>query len=90
MELTFTKENNLFISEFTVDSDFNLHIERSESGIFNIFQRTNSNGEYALVNLEKNLDNVRVIDCDFTATVYPKHMKIVSLKEPVLAEVTFA
>ena len=90
MELTFTKENNLFVSEFTVDSDFNLHEERSESGIFNIFQRTNFNGDYALVNLEKNLDNVRVIDYDFTATVYPKYIKIVSLKEPVLAEVTFA
>ena len=90
MELTFTKENNLFVSEFTVDSDFNLHVERSESGIFNIFQRTNFNGDYALVNLDKNLDNVRVIDYDFTATVYPKYIKIVSLKEPVLAEVTFA
>ena len=90
MELTFTKENNLFISEFTVDSDFNLHVERLDSGIFNIFQRTCSSGEYAIVNLDRNLDNMQVIDCDFTGTVYPKHIKLVSLKEPILAEVTFA
>ena len=87
MELTFTKTNNLFISEFQVNSDFNLHIEREEHGIFNIFQRTTSSGEYALVNHEQKLDNKSVIDYDFTSLIYPKYIKIVSSTEPVLSEI---
>lgn len=87
MELTFTKTNNLFISEFQVNSDFNLHVEREEHGIFNIFQRTISSGKYALVNHEQELDNKSVIDYDFTSLIYPKYIKIISSTEPILSEI---
>ena len=40
MELAFTKTDNLFISEFQVNSDFNLHVERDELGKFVIWVKT--------------------------------------------------
>lgn len=88
MELTFTKTDNLFISEFKVDSDFNLHVERDELGKFIIWVKTTPVGNYAKVNHEENLDDLYVIDYNFTGTIYPKYIKIVSKVEPTYAAIT--
>jgi hypothetical protein len=89
MELTFNKIGNKYVSEFEVTSDFNLHIERPEGGIINVYQRTSSEGEYAIID-GFDTDGKSVLDIDFTALVYPKWIKIISEKEPKVGVVTFA
>lgn len=87
MEITFTKINNKYVSEFQVTSDFNLHLERSEGGTLNIEQRT-AQGQYVAVKDAKFPLRDKVIDCDFSALVYPKYIKIISDINPTLAVVT--
>ena len=89
MELTFNKIGNKYVSEFEVTSDFNLHIERSKGGIINVYQRTSSEGKYAIID-GFDTDGKSVLDIDFTALVYPKWIKIISEKEPKVGVVTFA
>jgi hypothetical protein len=89
MELTFNKVGNKYISEFEVTSDFNIHIERPEGGIIDIYQRTSTEGEYTVVD-EFDTNGKSVIDVDFTALVYPKYMKVSCETQPTMAVVTFA
>lgn len=86
MKLTFNKIENKYVSEFEVTSDFNLHVERPNGGLFNIYQRTSASGKYAKIN-EFNTDGKSVVDVDFTGIVYPKSIKVVTNVEPVVAEV---
>lgn len=88
MNLTFNKINDVFVSEFSVTSDFNLHIERSKGGSFTIFQRSSDGGNYGEVYYQEKLDKIKVIDYDFSALIYPKYIKIVSESEPTYAAIT--
>lgn len=88
MKLNFTKDGGHYVCEFEATSDFNIHIERSVTGIIMIYQKTISDGEYDYAT--SLLMNGKVIDVDIVALVYPKYIKIVSEIEPTLAEVTFA
>ena len=89
MELTFNKVGNKYISEFEVTSDFNIHIERPEGGITDIYQRTSSEGEYAVVE-GFDTNGKSVIDVDFTALVYPKWIRVVCGNKPSVGVVTIA
>lgn len=90
MELIFNNSQpGLWISEFEVTQDFNLHIERVNSGYLYIKQRSTPKGLF---------DNVKgasfdhadpVIDIDFTGLVYPKYLQIVSKVMPTKAVVSF-
>lgn len=82
MELNFIKDNNKYVSEFEVSSDFNLHIERNEGGTLYIQQRT-GNGQYDTVKDAVFKLGDSVIDYDFQALVYPKYIKIVSDINPI-------
>lgn len=86
MQLNFTKDNNGWSCEFQATNDFNLHIERSKEGNLNIYQKGESDQEYAFT---ANYD-VAVIDIDCVAVIYPKLIKIASETEILVAEVTFA
>lgn len=88
MDLNFNKEGNVFVAEFEVTSDFNLHIERLNGGIIDMYQRTSSEGEYTIID-GFDTDGKAVLDIDFTALIYPKGIKIISEKEPTMAVVTF-
>lgn len=88
MNLTFNKINDVFVSEFSVTSDFNLHVERSKGGSFTIFQRSSDGGNYGEVYYQEKLDKIRAIDYDFSALIYPKYIKIVSEVEPTYATIT--
>lgn len=91
MNISFTKTDGWYISEFEATSDFNLHIERPNgTGRIMIYQRTVSSGEFAQVDAfdEKMIYNP-VIDTDCSGVVYPKAIRIVSEVEPTYAEVTF-
>lgn len=89
MELVFNNyQPGLWISEFEVTQDFNLHIERVDSGYLYIKQRSTPKGLF---------DNIKgasfekadpVVDVDFVGTIYPKYIQIVSKVEPTYAEVT--
>lgn len=82
MELNFIKDNNKYVSEFEVSSDFNLHIERNEGGTLYIQQRT-GNGQYDTVKDAVFKLGDSVIDYDFQALVYPKYIKIISDINPI-------
>lgn len=64
--------------EFTVTSDFNLHIEKQSAGDMSMYQRTSASGEYAPLNYKGNYLYNKVIDVDFYGLVYPKHILVVS------------
>lgn len=88
--LQFTAQPNegqtLWVTEFQVTADANLHIERPVGGEFKIYQRT-GNGAYALVEGE-HADYKKVIDADLTGIIYPKTIKIESSVEPTYAALT--
>lgn len=86
MELTFNKDGNLYVTEFEVTTDFNLHLERDKGGKVSFYQRS-TNGQYdSIEELEKNID--LVFDYDFQSLVWPKYIKITSESLPTVATLT--
>lgn len=81
MDLIFTKEGSKWVVEFQVTSDFNLHIERESNGDIFFYQRTTSAGDYDSIHIVPAIYD-KVFDSDFTASVFPKWIKIIS-KSPV-------
>ena len=91
MTLNFTKNEDVWVAEFTATADFNLHIEGVVEGNVRIYQRGSASGAYSLVRgamMYPSYNNV--FDMDFTAAVYPKYMKVECATEPAMAVVTFA
>lgn len=89
MELEFIKNGQRYEASFEATSDFNLHLE--EAGRVSIYQSGVEGGKYDEVleaRREGHLSNV--FDSDFTASVYPKYMKVTTESLPTLAEVNFA
>jgi hypothetical protein len=75
MELTFIKDGNLWISEFEVNGDFNLHVEKG-AGTFAVMQTTVAGGKSDFVpSLHMSIDDA-VMDKDVTALIYPKTILI--------------
>lgn len=88
MELQFTQtEKGFYVAEFEATADFNLHVERKAIGQVLMYQSTGT-GDYALVEGVKQLEGKTVFDYDFTALIYPKRIKIVSMSEPTYAVIT--
>lgn len=86
MEVSFLKQGAVYVAEFEVPGDFNLHLERKKGGIISIYQRGSSQGEYDLSYTSFADD---VFDHDFGALVYPKWIKVESSSEVVSASVNF-
>ena len=89
MDLEFNKVDKLWIAEFNVSDDFNLHIERDTEGRLEILQRT-AGTKYEIISSTGWLDKRLVYDQDFTGVVYPKTIMIKSFVKPQVAIVTFA
>lgn len=88
MELSFTKDaHGMWVSEFEVNSDFNLHIERTKGGIISLYQRTTGGG-WDHVDAFEYVRHQASIDFDCAALVYPKWCKIESEVEPSYAAIT--
>lgn len=87
MEIQFTNINNLWVAEFEVTSDFNLHLERDTEGRLDIYQRT-AGGDYEYIYDIGYLNKRTVYDNDFQALVYPKWIKIKSAVKPLIATIT--
>lgn len=89
MKLNFSKENGVWVAEVGVTADFNLHLERVDDGLIKVMQRTPTEGEYVDTNLNEAGDpSYKNFDCDFTAFVYPKCIKVVSGTEVTDATIT--
>lgn len=89
MNITFNNIDNEYYSEFTVEEDFNVHIEFDYSTPLKFYQKSIDNGDYAEIKGLKIINN-KVVDYDFIGAIYPKYIKIVSEVEPTLAVVTSA
>lgn len=87
MEIQFTNINNLWVAEFEVTKDFNLHLERDTEGRLDIYQRT-AGGDYEYIYDIGYLNKRTVYDNDFQALVYPKWIKIKSAVKPLVATIT--
>ena len=87
MELDFFKIDDLWVAEFEVAGDFNLHIERANEGRMRIYQRT-SGVKYKNIDATGWLDKILVFDSDFAGVVYPKSIKVESKSKPHVAIVT--
>lgn len=89
MEINFTKIGNNYVSEFQAAGAFNLHIEGVAEGDIKVYQRTTDNGEFARVKESGPVALFnKVYDCDFSAAVYPKYIKVVCPERPAKAVVT--
>lgn len=87
MEIQFTNIDNLWVAEFEVTKDFNLHLERDTEGRLDIYQRT-AGGDYEYIYDIGYLNKRTVYDNDFQALVYPKWIKIKSAVKPLVATIT--
>lgn len=87
MEIQFTNIDNLWVAEFEVTKDFNLHLERDTEGRLDIYQRT-AGGDYEYIYDIGYLNRRTVYDNDFQALVYPKWIKIKSAVKPLVATIT--
>lgn len=87
-DIQFTKQGNTYVAEFEVNADFNLHIEKSRSGYLYMQQRTSNVGQFDSVKNFQILDSDYIIDCDFSALIYPKQIRIVSEHMPSIAKLS--
>ena len=88
MALKFTNVGENWVAEFSVTDDFNLHIEREESGYLIVNQRTTAEGKYDSIRDGSFNYSDPVVDIDFTGVIYPKYIQVISKVEPTYAEVT--
>lgn len=87
--INFTKNNSgVYVAEFSVTDDFNLHIEREESGYLIVNQRTTAEGRYDSIRGGSFNYDDPVVDVDFSFLVYPKQIQVVSKVLPTMAVVT--
>ena len=77
MTLTFNKVNNVYVCEFEVNGDFNLHIEKDGNGSVTMYQRGTPEGIYDMTSVKMAYGDT-VLDTDITALVYPKYIKLES------------
>lgn len=86
-DIQFTKQGKTYVAEFEVNADFNLHIEKSQSGYLYMRQRSTS-GKWDSVRNFQVADNDYIVDYDFTALVYPKQIRLVSEYAPTMCVLT--
>ena len=89
MEIKFEKLNGIYVAEFEITSNCNIHIEREELGMFTIESRGSKSGKY--VPMENGYYGDKyIIDVDMLGSIYPKYIKVTSTSMPTYAEVNFA
>ena len=86
-DIQFTKQGKTYVAEFEVNADFNLHIEKSQSGYLYMRQRSTS-GKWDSVRNFQATDSDYIVDYDFTALVYPKQIRLVSEYAPTMCVLT--
>lgn len=89
MDLNFNKVGEVYVAEFEVSADFNLHIEKSIPGSLRIYQRS-AGDRYDLVRGASISATDMVVDYDFIGSVYPKSIMIESAVAPSCAILTLS
>lgn len=88
MELSFIKTENGYVSEFKVESDFNLHIETEDKGAIELHQTSVEGANYDKVERLNSNYHDRVVDKTIIVPLPPMWLKITSTSLPTLAVVT--
>lgn len=88
MEIEVRQEGKNYVAEFTATQDFNLHMEKESQGNTYLYQRTTDSGEYASLDYYGNYLGNQVVDADFSALIYPKHIRVVC-EQPMTVRVTY-
>jgi len=88
-QITFTKKTDGTGYEYkgSVNADFNLHLEVSETSLVSIKETTVSGTEYAKL-FSGFVEPNNPIDSDWDGIVYPKYIHIESQKQPTKAYIT--
>ena len=76
MNVEFTKTGEVYRGEFTVTSDFNLHMEKEQAGNTRVYIKGVVDGEYASANFPSAYSYNAIIDYDFSTVIYPKYLRI--------------
>lgn len=79
--------SGLYETEFQIEKDAVLHVERAVSGRLKLGVRTTGAGKYALVDEFEGQDYKSTIDAELTGEIYPKWVKVSSESEPTYGEV---
>lgn len=87
MELQFTKKDMSYVAEFTATGDFNLHMESGAPIQAVIYQKSVSEGKYAVAAALNGVGSI--LDTDVCAAVYPKYIRIESNYAVSNCHVTF-
>lgn len=88
MELSFIKTENGYVSEFKVESDFNLHVETEDNGAIELHQTSVEGANYDKVERLNSNYHDRVVDKTIIVPLPPMWLKITSTTRPTLAIVT--
>lgn len=89
MRLNFVHKDNVWVTEFSVSADYNLHIEGVAEGDVRIYQSGVEGAKHALVRGATLYPSYgEVYDMDFSALLYPKYIRVECATEPTMAEVT--
>ena len=89
MDLLFEKKGEWYEANFTAESDFNIHVEKS-GGTLYLQQSCVENGQPATVRGANWGRDIDVIDEGFSALVYPMHIRVKSSVAPTRAVVVFS
>lgn len=84
--MTFVHNGNTYELTFPASTDFNIHLERSGSGMLTIQRRTSGSG---WATIASDLRNKLVIDTD-EYNELPREYRVVSESKPTLCVITFA
>lgn len=89
MKLNFTKQNEWYVAEATVNNDYALHIERRTEGFFYMEQSSVNGGKYASCNLPTEVSNGFWANFDncIGHGYYPMNVKFKSKSEVINAEI---
>lgn len=82
-ELEFTLTDGRYVSqEVSVEGDYNVHLELEERGMVGVEQRT-AGTKFCSGLMSGDAENVmsKVFDFDFTHLVYPKTVRVWSMKK---------
>lgn len=86
--ITFNKVGDVYVAEFKVVANFNLHIEQ-RGGIVEMFQTSVEGARYAYVTALNISKYDEVIDKGCEALVYPLWIKLECRVQPTKAVVTY-
>ena len=87
MKIEFIEKEGAWIIEFITNSDFNLHLERTNGAddVY-VYSRGSSEGEYKLY--KRLFGRVIDQDIDIADNIVPKYFKVKSTTQPILCEIT--